>query len=205
MADVPDAPEVPPIQQDGNSDSVTPTLTQDAPDVAAAQLSGVWGIYDQSNNPVVIPDSFLSFEYSKDWHLPTYPQEDGSFQTYNRVEMPAEPRVVLNQGGSESDRSLFLQEIATISGSQELYNVVTPEITYSNVSIQGQRLSRKAENGATLLSMELVLTEVRVTAVAAFSTTTVQNPSGAAPVNNGTVQPQTPTVPQAQAASGGTL
>ena len=162
-------------------------MTGDSPGVtSAATQSGQWGIFDQSGNLVIEPDSFVDLEYTQTWRLPNYPMEQGSFQSYNKVQTPFDVRVTVAKGGSNGDRIAFLSSIDTAANSLDLYNVNTPDWSYSNVSIEHYNYKRTATNGVTLLKVELALLEIRVSASQTFTNTVT--PSGADQVNAGTVQ-----------------
>ncbi|MHB8283476.1 MAG: hypothetical protein ACYDD1_02260 [Caulobacteraceae bacterium] len=214
---VPAAAGVPAVTQDPNdptagiSDDITVTvtpLTADDPSVtaAAAQISGLWGIFDATNTPVITPDSIKSVEYAKDWTISSYPVEAtttqaAGFQSFNKVERPAEAHVTMTQGGTDADRSTFLTAVDTLCASIALVDVVTPEKTYFNMNAVRHSLPRASDKGAKLLTVELVFEEVRVTATTTYTQTAA--PAGATPVSGGTVQATTPTSTQATAAAGG--
>jgi len=117
---VPDAPGVPPVNRAPNAPSdgfvpinpnavTTQSLAPGFKDVG--QLNSVqvvqyaWGIYDQSNTAVIVPDNIVSFEYSKEYRIAKSPMEGGAFQSYNKVETPYMSRVVMTKGGSNGDRA----------------------------------------------------------------------------------------------------
>ena len=124
--------------------------------------------------------------------MPTYPMEAGSFQTYNKVTMPYDARVVMTKGGSTLERQQFLTAALAAADSTNLYSLLTPEIMFISANIGHVDFRRTAVNGVSLLTVELWLQEIRNTATAQFSQT--KEPSGASQANTGTVQTQTPTV-----------
>lgn len=158
-----------------------------------------WGIFNQDGSLAIQPDSMISLDFKKDYKIPNYPVEQGSFQSYNKVTLPRGTRVRMTKGGTDSDRANFIVQVNHAANSLNLYNVVMPEGTVNqNVSILNYGFSRTSENGAGLLMVDIEFIEVMVTATVAFSNTTA--PSGANPVNGGSVQPQTPTTAQSAAA-----
>jgi hypothetical protein len=164
-------------------------MLSDSPVVAgAANSSGQWGVFDKSNNLVLIPDSFKELSYRQAWKIANYPMEEGAFQSYNKVQTPFEVRLSMTKGGTDSDRAVFLQNTETIADTTDLFSIVTPEYTYLNVNVENINYNRTATNGAKLLTVELDLLEIRVTAQSPFSNTA--QPSGAAQANYGSVQPQ---------------
>lgn len=149
-----------------------------------------WGIY-KNNNIVLIADTVIGFDYRKEWRIARYPMEKGAFQDYNKVEMPYESRVRLTKGGTEADRSAFISAVEAISESLDLYDIVTPEKVYQNVNVSRLEYRRTSTNGVGLLTVELLLMEIRETATESGMQNTAV-PSGADPVNGGNVQPQIP-------------
>lgn len=158
-----------------------------------------WGIFDQSNNPVIIADSVVAVDYKQGWHIADYPIEQGDFASYNKVATPFDARVTFTQGGTESDRAAFLAAIEAAAASLDLYNVVTPEKTYLNANIEHYDYRRTSRNGVGLLTVDVGLVEIRQVATTTFTQTA--QPSGVDQVNGGTVQPTTPTPVQQSAAS----
>lgn len=146
-----------------------------------------WGIY-YNGNKVLEPDSVIRVQYRKEWNIPNYPQEQGAFETYNKVNMPFSARVSMAKGGTDTDRNQFLQEVDNLAESYALYDVVTPEITYLNANVSHVEYERTATNGYKLIIAHLWLVEIRVTVPASYSNTAA--PSGNSPYQGGTVQAQ---------------
>jgi hypothetical protein len=185
--------------------------------INSLQAQSQWGIYDQNGNLLGIDNagslsiesiisnqitgggdsvqSTVSVEYNKENKISTFPVEQGGFATYNKVQLPANPVVSLALSGDESDRTQFLAAIESACNSTDLYNVVTPEVTYVNYSLERYSYRRSASRGATLLIVEISLEEVR-TISAAFTQATLiqapQAPDAATQVNNGITQTQAP-------------
>jgi hypothetical protein len=149
-----------------------------------------WGIY-LKDKLVIAADSMRDIEYRQGSKISDYPQEEGAFQSYNKVATPFEIRVSLTKGGNQRERAAFLSAVEKASASLEIYDVVTPEKTYTSVNIEGYGLRRAADSGVGLITVEIGLVQVRNTARSAFTNTS--QPSGAAPQNVGAVQAQTPT------------
>lgn len=185
---VPDVPGVPPLLRPlGFQASVLPVLlTADTADFVPDDTTPQWGIF-QNGFPVILADNVVDFAFRQDWDLSNYPQEEGAFQTYNKVNTPFDARVRFSAGGSESNRQAFLVSILSISGNLQLYDVVTPELIFANVNIAHVDNRRSARNGQGLVVVDVWLYQVPVTATAAFSQT--KTPSGTANKSNGTVQP----------------
>ncbi|TAM15972.1 MAG: hypothetical protein EPN65_16795 [Pandoraea sp.] len=195
--DVPQLPGVPAVLRNPQAQiSVIQELVNG--DVLGAlndALRPTWGVFDASGNPVAIADTVTTLEYRADSRVPTYTQEDGSFESYNKVEFPYEARVQLVCGRNASYRAAFLEAIKAAKESTNLYSVVTPDVTYANANIVAYDVRRETHRGATLLKVNLILEEIRVTAVATFSNT--QNSASADPMSQGVIQLQPPAAGQA--------
>lgn len=192
-------------------------MTRDDPSVTAiAQKQGnVWGLYDQSMKPVIVADSVSRVSFKGDSSIADFPVEEGSFGSYNKVQIPFDARIVFTKGGTSADRTTFLNAIDVAKKSTKLYGVVTPDVTYSSANVVRYDYDRESRNGVTLLLVAVYVREVRIAADASFTSTTStssasqsgtkgpvaappsaaqqtlfpKNPSGAGPVNTGTVQP----------------
>lgn len=192
---------IPPIL--GKVASVTNTISLIAADVSS--ILGMfappqWGLFTLDGKIALQPDSIVSLEFSREWRIPDYPVEQGSFQSYNKVILPSDTRIRMTKGGSDSDRYHFLAQLSALARSLTLLNVSMPEgKMIQSVNINHFNLSRTSTNGVSLLTVDVALKEVRVTATAALSNTA--KPSGAAPTNTGTVQPQSQPAPASAGAS----
>lgn len=145
-----------------------------------------WGIF-LDGQPVVVSDNVVSFGFKKSARISKYPQEQGAFASYNKVSVPAEPRLKFSTGGSSADRQAFLASIAPLIEDLNLYDVVTPEVTYSGYNVVNYDYPRTA-NAAGLITVDVWLEEIVVAGASEFSNTT--SPTDASQTNNGLVQPQ---------------
>jgi len=173
-------------------------VVADAPNILNVFAGPQWGI-GQNGFFVLVPDSIISIDYKNDWNLPDYPMEPNAFGNYNKVNTPFDVRVQMTKGGTVAERSAFLDAVEAIAQSTDLYDVVMPERVLSNVNVTHFDYRRTSTAGAGLLTVDLWLLEIRIAAAPSFANTA--QPSGADPVNTGTVQPQTPTTSQSAAAS----
>lgn len=170
------------------SETLPPLLKADAPGVNQGQPAPRWGIFDQKGNPVIVSDGVVSVGYKKDFRVPDFPIEQGGFGTYNKVATPFAGKVTFIQGGMDSDRTDFLSSVDDACKSLSLYNLVTPEVSYSNVNVTHYDYHRTDKNGVTLLSVDVWVQEIRVTAAAQFSsqgTTTPGTQAQTTPDPNG--------------------
>lgn len=189
-------PGLPPLL--GGLTITSPTLLlQDAFDALTGQDAPQWGIF-QDGTSVVAADNVLGVEYRQDWTIADYPIEQGGFQSYDKVNTPFDVRVTYSCGGSTDHRTAFLQSIADIAGSIDLYDAVTPEQVYENVNVLHYDYNRTATNGLGLMTVRIYLQEIRQSAQAAFSNT--QAASGSGTQDDGTVQTTPPTNQQSESA-----
>lgn len=163
------------------------------PPPSAPGADGLTTVTVQGNlTPVVVPDSILEFSYRNESDISDYPVQDGAFASYNKVANPFETSVRLSKGGSQSDRTAFLGQIEQILGTLDMYFILTPEKTYSNINPYRFELTRRGAGGAYFLTeVDLFFREVR-TATAQYTTTstvtTNAQSASAQPVQNtGTV------------------
>lgn len=125
------------------------------------RTSGRWGVYAKNGKPVAEFTSFISFEYSAESRTATQPVEEGGFFSANKWQTGYEVRVTLAKEGGDSERAAILEALETARQSTDLFDVVTPEKTYLDASIDQISRSAKREGGGYLLIVELVLKEIR--------------------------------------------
>lgn len=208
---VPLAPGVPPVQRLGPPPSDVEKLTGDAPNLKDGGLTS-WGIYTQDGKLALDPTSIFAVEFQREFRISDYPIEEGGFESYNKVATPFDIRITVTKDGKLSERKAFLDDMDALVVTLDLFDVVTPERTYLGVNIVRADYKRDNESGGvSLLQVELQAVEVRTTASVQFVNPTIPGavgvaplfgatgaPSGADPVNNGSVQPVTP-LPEAPA------
>lgn len=178
------------LHQVANVTNVVSLLFSDASLIYQKFLSPSWGIHNSIDGMAIIPDSIVSLDYNREWAVASYPMEQGAFQSYNKVQFPFEHRVQMTKGGTVSEKQEFLTKLETIAASLNLYDIVTPERTYSNVNIENINYSRTSTNGVGLLTVEISFVEIRLNASVNFMNSLNSNSND--PVVIGTVQPQSP-------------
>jgi hypothetical protein len=197
---VPALPGVPPVFRGplnpaNRAATGPPALTQDAKAIAATPAA--WGLYTPRGALALAVDSIFSLEPNREYRLSDYPVEQGGFAHYNKVATPGELRVVVTKGGSDADRAAFLSALDVIVASIDLINVVTPDTAFTDINIFRYDYRRNAQNGVTLLTVELQMLEIRQSVQTKYSDS--KAPSGADLKNDGPVQPTTPAVTQVPA------
>lgn len=155
-------------------------------DTVASVASSEWGIYTTDGLLAIECDSIVSVSYRGEQVLPDFPLEQGSFETYDKVERPFVTPIRVTRGGAKGDRAIFLQSVKEKLSARTIYNVVTPEAIYKNVTFVGLSIDRSQESGAGLIVADIQLQEVRQTVNVAFTKT--KDPASAAPYNQGAVQ-----------------
>lgn len=194
---VPNAPGVPPVKSAGpTTASVVTARSEDGASVNR-KAKARWGIYTSGGAAALTPESFRELDESKDWNIPRYPIESGAFQSYNKVELPADVRLAVVKAGNDAAKDAFLKTVQAYAASLALLTVVTPGKTYRNMNLVHYEQHRSAETGAGLLTVRLFFQEVRTSAKSAFSE--VADPTAASNVNGGAVQPGAPSPSQTPA------
>jgi hypothetical protein len=197
--DVPDVPGVPPVLRNAATTFVDGLVSGAVSALANAfgLDSFLWGVYSASGLPALLADNVAALDYAREFVVPDFPVEGGSFQSYNKVERPYDVRITLTKGGSDADRRMFLSEAEAILASTGLFTVLTPEWSYGSCNCVHLDYERTAERGATLLRVELGFRLIRATASASFTNT--KTPAGAANTNTGPVLPANPSPAQSAA------
>ena len=214
-------PGVPPLPvPPGGVNLVAPILaTADVAGLSALVGGPQWGIFSQGGAPVLQADSVNSFDYERGYLVSDYPQEQGAFQSYNKVQAPYDAAFSFL---TSETRFEFLNSIEAACASLALYVVVTPEISYTSANlVRYKPRTRTSRSGVTMITVDVWLKEIRVTAGASLSsssaapsptssTTTsstggtsptqtglpnAQSPDAASPVSGGSVQPVPPEKP----------
>ena len=186
LVNVPNVPGIPAVNfAVGAIASAVQQLTGDLiGDIAP--VTAIWGIY-QGGSPVVVADSVVGFSYKQEWSISDFPVEKGSFESYDKVQLPFDVRVQFTAGGSNATRAALLNSLAAIAGTTQIFDVVTPEVVYQSVTITHYDYSRTARNGVGLLKVDVWLLQVNQNTTTAFSAST---PDGQDPAPGGSPQPQ---------------
>jgi hypothetical protein len=198
------------LRQIGNIQNTAVLLAADTIEVVGMFQAPRWGIFTASGAPAFIgaQDSGLLAQvisflgptaqsvgavgFRSEYRISTAPQEQGAFQSYNKVQMPFDGRVTYRVGGTQAQRSSFLQQVIAAEASLDLFSLVTPEITYPSVNITHHDYRRTASAGLTLIEVDIWVEEVRVSGTTQYTNSNTGSPSGSDAVNGGAVQPLSP-------------
>lgn len=158
----------------------------------AAALAPVEAIASLIGAPNIVPvtASTAEFEYGQDRPISTFPQEQGAFQSYDKVTLPFDVKMTLVAGGSVANRQAFLSTCMSVNASFALFDIVTPEFTFPSCNCTRIGWRRNAKRGVSMISVDLWFEQVPVTATASFTNTQVPGISGQQSLGN--VQPLTP-------------
>jgi hypothetical protein len=188
MPDVPQLPGVPDLSSYSVSDIVL--LAADiATSIFGGSFGSPWGIFLDGEQAFEY-NSVVDFDYKQDFPVSDYQVEDGGFQSYDKVQLPFDVKVRVASGGAESDREALLNSVLGAANGLDLYDVVTPEYTFSSCNITHVDFKRTATNGVGLIVIDIWFVEIRVTSTSTFSNT--QQPDVAGQQNTGSVAPAAP-------------
>lgn len=207
------APGVPAINISLANGQGDPFAAQQNPAPASTQstvYADEWGIFDSDSGAALYSPteggtlSFFSMSYARRMQISDFPieantsTEGAAFASFNKVWQPANPIVTFALSGSETEQSGFLAALDAACISTTLYDVLTPEASYLQHSIESYSYQRTARRGATMLMVEISLKEILQVSPSfsqISSDSPIDNPqsSSATPaVNSGLTQPATP-------------
>lgn len=124
-------------------------------------LSDSWGVFSGGSKAIDF-DSFVAVDYRNSARLSNFPQEEGAFATYNKVQNPYDIKITLTKGGSDSDRAQFLTTLESLQKDIKLYNIQTPEISYVGANLERFDYRRSERSGRTMITADLYFKEIRV-------------------------------------------
>ena len=192
-------PGVPALSVDIDFGGIVNLLTSDAISLFAGLANAPWGIY-LGFVPIVQADNVVSFEFDQQFQISDYPVEQGQFQSYNKVYRPFSTTFRFSRGGSVVARQEMLDSISAIIGGTELFNVVTPSATYTNVNLTGYRYQQAANAGLGLIQVDVMAEQVMETSLLLSSIvgaiTNALDPTANSQSNDGTVQTSAPSSTQ---------
>lgn len=82
-----------------------------------------------------------------------HPVEGGSFVSYNKVKTPETVNITLTRSGNKVKRKALLDWLERNVPATSLYDIVTPEHVYRNMTLESYELDRQADNGGTSMIM----------------------------------------------------
>lgn len=223
---VPDVPGVPAVAFAAGFGAGVVLAASDAIGLPLFSSIGTqWGIFQQGR-PVVACDNVVAFDHKADWAIADYPVEGGQFESFNKIPIPYDVRLVFTAGENQANRGALLNSLRAIAGDLKFYDAVSPEAVYTPVNIVHVDYRRTAQNGVGLIAVSVWCRQVRQvsssttgaagsadasgsdTPSATGSIGDAASPSGADQVNGGVVQTTSPgatdiTSAQGQSFAGG--
>lgn len=190
---VPALPGVPPLvrQVGATINAIVPVVGSLVGTILgqSTQSQNIWGVFDSAGNKVLTPDSIREFDARAEWRISTYPIQQGGFAAYNKVALPPEFSIQMVMGGSVDARQAFEAQVDAVAQSITLYQIVTPEQTYSSVNVSRVEKTRKGAAGAFFLMIDLFFMQI-IQVTGNYSTTqNAAQPSALPNASQGTVLP----------------
>lgn len=168
-------------------------MTGDDPSVASSLPAPQWGVF-KDGQAVVVAEGVKVFEYKKEADLPTFVIEKGAFRNYNKVDLPYAVSIVLQTGTNVAKRKALIDSADAVLLSLDLYDLVSPEKTYSSMNAKHVDYHRSRDGGLGVIAVEIWFQEIRIGTTQTFTDT--QNPSGSQTQSNGQTQTTPPTQQQ---------
>jgi len=198
---VPPLPGVPALSRSNNAKFAAAALNI-AGQLLPNNLFGQgYSIIDETGASVLVPNSFISFEFRQEAKVPFYPIEQGGFQGYNKVQMPAEIRVTCAVTGIKSgllqsfdvfklngatpmSKQNFIKAVNKLITSTAVLTINTPNNNFSDYTLTHFDYRQEAKSGAVMLIAQLYFQQIIAVAT---TTKTTSAPSGATSQSNGQV------------------
>lgn len=185
--DIPPLPGVPALNRSNNASYAAAALTI-LGELLPNNLFGTkWAIIDQTGSIALKPDSFVSFEYKNERKIPNYPIEEGSFESYNKIALPFDCRLIVScSGNGQMSKGQFLETIQQMLDSLDLFTISTPNYDYTNCNLIHVDYRRESRQGVSLILAQLWFQEIRIAQQPSAPTA---QPSGAATNSFGQLSP----------------
>ncbi|CAI0970721.1 Uncharacterised protein [Serratia quinivorans] len=154
--------------------------------VINSSLSPSYGVYyspltttkSKASSYALEPTSFIDVSRVKEASITTAPLEKGDYESYNKVQRPAEINAIVVFEGwtgfsgsvpnltnfTTSSRTEFLATLDKMISSTEIYDIETPDTTYESYDLSRYDYKVNSQDGITLLTVNLVFQAVQVTA-----------------------------------------
>lgn len=148
-------------------------------------VASVYAIVDATTgSPIIVPDTIQVFGYKNTADIPDYPIEQGGFNTYNKVRVPRNIRILMTCAGLNyaqqieqtidqlvnsalgttfgqgMQRSSFCDALDAMVDSLDQYSIVTPDKTYANFNCISVSYDRTARSGAGMIKAECIFREI---------------------------------------------
>lgn len=159
-------------------------------------LAPSFGIYYAWNDPAGVhqkggkpfsPDSFVVVEVGAEASVSTAPVEQGAYTTFNKIQRPPELHVTFTvEGGtafsgavpnltnfSTTSRSNVLETLEMMRTTAGLYDIETPDKTWTSYDLVKYDYRTRSNNGPTLLTVSAVFQAVMNTGEVSVGSTDI--------------------------------
>jgi len=141
-------------------------------------------------------DTVIDFKFKDTAKVSDFPVETGAFASYNKVIHPFKPKLKMAVSGQDRIAAL-LGALASAVRSTTIYDVYTPEVIYTSVTVEDYDYTRTATKGRSMIVVEVTL--MQVLQVSPTYTTVklpnARNPAARDAKNGGKVQAVQPVSP----------
>lgn len=121
-----------------------------------------WGIYAHGSETLLMGfNSVVEMAVTGESVVSDYVIETGSFESYNKVEMPNTYNLRMSQDGSLETRSLTLDWLSAQIKDTELFDILTPEKVWQKVTLISFKNNRNSDSGAAMLVVDCIFQEIR--------------------------------------------
>ncbi len=105
-----------------------------------------WTIWDERGNTAIAFTSFFDIDVRNEGQSLSYPIEEGSFSSYNKVESPLDIRVTLGFQGTESEFEYVIYRLNEYKKGASILDIVTPSTVYDYMTLESYSYKR-TQNG----------------------------------------------------------
>lgn len=163
-------------------------------------LAPSFGIYYAWNDPAGVhqkggkpfsPDSFVVVEVGAEASVSTAPVEQGAYTTFNKIQRPPELHVTFTVEGwtafsgsvpnltnfSTTSRSDVLETLEMMRTTAGLYDIETPDKTWTSCDLVKYDYRTRSNNGPTLLTVTAVFQTIQKTGEVSVGSTDKKAPT----------------------------
>lgn len=197
---VPDVPGVPPLDRlDTKIAFLEPANVFSSQLQKVPYLRGIlkaaqaekWGVFKKDGTAVIVANVFMEMSHTASSKIARFFVEQGTFANYNKVNESDETSIVMIKTGTFAELGEYINEVDALKKSTELFDIVTPEKTFTDVNLESFDYARRQSDGVNLIQFNMQFVEIRQVALA-FSNKTI--PSAASLQDRGQQQPKAPRV-----------
>ena len=126
----------------------------------SAAYANIWDVLTDGGMSVFDVDSTISMESSHANKVANFPIENGGFGSYDKVNEPKTIKLKMTVGSANGRSEKFLNALETELVATNLRTIVSPEISYSNMTLDKYSYQRTAEKTVDQVSVELSFIEI---------------------------------------------